>query len=248
MLKPMATAAAVAVSLSACTAHTWAPGPHQSAANFNEVSGRCKLVAMGIDTGDGVAYAQGSPQFVGTFIGASVAAGAIGSAARQQNAYNACMEANGFYAVDTAPGPNAPAAAAVTPAHSSTPVSPSAASAPTVASASTTQVPAARTVPSGERQRIGFFAYLNPDCSFPGYMTVRIIAPPAHGEVTTERGVDYTNYPKENQRYQCNLRQSPVSNVYYKSNPGYLGTDHALIEGASPLGTTTTRFYQITVR
>jgi hypothetical protein len=79
-------------------------------------------------------------------------------------------------------------------------------------------------------------------------MTVRIIAPPTHGEVTTDRGVDYTNYPKENQRYQCNLRQSPVSNVYYKSNPGYLGTDTTLIEAVSPSGVPITRIYQITVR
>ena len=44
------------------------------------------------------------------------------------------------------------------------------------------------TVVSGERQRIDFISVLSPDCSSVGYVTVRIIAPPAHGELTTEKG------------------------------------------------------------
>lgn len=95
-------AVASALALTACAGHTWVPGPHQNAANFTEVSGRCKLVAMGADPGGGFVYAQGSPQFVGSFVGASVVAGAIGSGVRQQNTYTACMEANGFVIDDTA--------------------------------------------------------------------------------------------------------------------------------------------------
>ena len=46
----------LALATSGCVAsHTWAPGPHQSAANFTELSGRCKLVAMGADSGGGFA-------------------------------------------------------------------------------------------------------------------------------------------------------------------------------------------------
>jgi hypothetical protein len=52
------------------------------------------------------------------------------------------------------------------------------------------------TVVSGERQRIDFISVLNPDCSSAGYVTVRVIAPPAHGELTTEKGIDYPTYPK----------------------------------------------------
>jgi hypothetical protein len=128
------------------------------------------------------------------------------------------------------------------------PATPSAAPAPAVVTATSAPQPAARTVTSGERQRVGFFYYLNPDCTFGGYMVVRIITPPVHGELSTERGVDYTSFPKENQRYQCNLKQSPGIYVYYKSNSGYLGTDSTLIEAASPIGTTFTRTYTITVR
>jgi len=105
---------ALALATSGCVAsHTWAPGPHQSAANFTETSGRCKLMAMGAaDSGGEFAYAQGSPRFVGSYLGAVTIASAVGGHNRGQNAYNACMEASGFYAVDTASGSNAPAAAA----------------------------------------------------------------------------------------------------------------------------------------
>jgi hypothetical protein len=41
------------------------------------------------DSGGGFVVASGHPQFVG------------GAAARQQNIYTACMEANGFYAAGT---------------------------------------------------------------------------------------------------------------------------------------------------
>ena len=91
------------------------------------------------------------------------------------------------------------------------------------------------TVVSGERQRIDFISVLNPDCSSAGYVTVRVIAPPAHGELTTEKGIDYPTYPKDNQRYQCNLKRVPLVNVYYRSIPGYVGVDTVTIEWISPV-------------
>ena len=105
------------------------------------------------------------------------------------------------------------------------------------------------TIVSGERQRIDFISVLNPDCTSAGYVTVRIITPPVHGELTTERGLEYTSYPKNNQRYQCNVRKSPVTNVYYKSTLGYVGEDTATIEWASPIiAMTRTAIYTITVK
>jgi hypothetical protein len=109
--------------------------------------------------------------------------------------------------------------------------------------------PLVRTIVSGERQRIDFFAILHADCTTAGYATVRIITPPVHGELTTERAVDYTYYPKENQRYQCNLQKSPLTNVYYKSSPGYVGSDTATIEVDSPIvAIASTRTYTIAVK
>ena len=94
--------AAAVVALAGCVNHTWAPGP-QVAGDFGMVSGQCKMQAMGMTPGGGFVAASGSPRFVGAFVGASVIAGAIGSAVRQNQIYNACMEANGFVPVDGAP-------------------------------------------------------------------------------------------------------------------------------------------------
>ena len=89
MFKTIAIATAIAVSLSAHAAHSWASGPSPTVEAFSVTSGQCKLVAEIADSGGGFVVASGHPQFVG------------GAAARQQNIYTACMEANGFYAAGT---------------------------------------------------------------------------------------------------------------------------------------------------
>jgi hypothetical protein len=235
------------LSMGACVAHNWAPGPGVSAADFEPAKARCSLLAR--HSGSDFA-AFGSLSYV-----AGAALGhAIGESVRTQRDFNDCMLASGWRIADQPAGaPEAPAVAAAPPVALSVPASaapatPPAASVPAALSASSAPRTAVRTVASGGRQRIGFFYYVNPDCTSGGYMTVRIITLPAHGELTADRGVDYTNFPKENQRYQCNLIKSPVVNVYYKSNFGYLGTDSTLIEAASPIGTTISSIYTITVK
>jgi hypothetical protein len=98
-MKTMITAAALAVALSGCVQHTWMPGP-QTSADFGSTSGQCKLMAMSGGSGGGFVAASGRPAFVGAFVGASVLASAVGSAVQQNQIYNACMESNGFVAVD----------------------------------------------------------------------------------------------------------------------------------------------------
>ena len=105
------------------------------------------------------------------------------------------------------------------------------------------------TVMSGKLQRIDFNSVVHADCTSAGYSTMRIITPPTHGELTTEPGVDYPVYRKDNQRYQCNLQKVPVTNVYYKSSPSYVGADTATVEWISPiLPTSKTITYSIIVR
>jgi hypothetical protein len=95
------TAAIALLALAGCVQHNWVPGP-QVAAPFGVASGQCKLAAEGVPTG-GFAFAQGSPQFVGAYMGATVLASAIGSAVKQNRVYNACMEAQGFVPNDAPP-------------------------------------------------------------------------------------------------------------------------------------------------
>jgi hypothetical protein len=91
------------LAMTGCVAHTWAPGPNQTAANFGQASGQCKLMAMGAGTTNGFVGAAGRPAFVGAFVSASILASAAASAVRQNQAYNACMEASGFVAADGQP-------------------------------------------------------------------------------------------------------------------------------------------------
>ena len=109
-------AAVTLMGLSACAEHTWAPGPGASVP-INMAQGRCKLVAMGMDTGGGGFEAQGSTKFVAAATAGYLVGSAIGSAVRQNASYNACMEASGFVAVDgqQAAAAGVPSVAAASP-------------------------------------------------------------------------------------------------------------------------------------
>jgi hypothetical protein len=85
-------------ALAGCAKHTWAPGPGATMP-FGQVSGQCKLMAINGQT-SGFVAASGSPKFVAAAVGGAALGSAIGNAVRQQNIYNACMEANGFVVAD----------------------------------------------------------------------------------------------------------------------------------------------------
>ena len=83
---------AVGFMLAGCVQHQWAYGPTASMP-FEQAAGQCKLTAMGAEQGFG---AFGRPAFV---VGAALG-NAIGNAVRVNAAFNACLEAQGFVAVD----------------------------------------------------------------------------------------------------------------------------------------------------
>src|SRR5262249_32548874 len=82
-----------------------------------------------------------------------------------------------------------------------------------------------RFVASGAKQRIGFYASLNPDCSATGDVNVRISKQPEHGTVETVATTDYTYYPKENIRSKCNQHKVKGTLVNYKAAEKYTGND-----------------------
>jgi hypothetical protein len=61
-----------------------------------------------------------------------------------------------------------------------------------------------RVVASGAKQRMYFYASLNPDCSATGDVNIRVTKQPEHGTVETVATTDYTYFPKENIRSKCN--------------------------------------------
>jgi hypothetical protein len=60
-----------------------------------------------------------------------------------------------------------------------------------------------RVVASGAKQRIGFYASLNPDCSGTGDINVRVTKQPEHGTVETVATTGYAHWSKENTRSKC---------------------------------------------
>jgi hypothetical protein len=86
-----AVALLLAMLTAGCAVHTWTSGP-DATLSFSEASGRCKLMAMGAERGF-VAFGSAS------YAAGAALGGAIGNAVREQGAYNAYMEANGFVTV-----------------------------------------------------------------------------------------------------------------------------------------------------
>ena len=82
-----------------------------------------------------------------------------------------------------------------------------------------------RVVASGTKQRIGFFTYLNPDCTAGGDVNVRVTKQPEHGTVEMSAGSSFPGYPKENLRSRCNEHKVRGQQVYYKSAEKYVGDD-----------------------
>jgi hypothetical protein len=82
-----------------------------------------------------------------------------------------------------------------------------------------------RVVPSGKRQQIGWYHYLNPDCTVRGEIVVRVTKEPEHGKIETVAGKQFAFYKKDNIRSRCNEHKVPGKLVFYKSEDKYVGDD-----------------------
>lgn len=92
----------LALSVSGCVSHTYAPGPGMSAADFGPDSAKCRLFARG-SQGDFAFGAYGSPQYVGSAMAGAALGYAIGSAVDQSRNYDDCMQARGWEVADHQP-------------------------------------------------------------------------------------------------------------------------------------------------
>lgn len=105
-----------------------------------------------------------------------------------------------------------------------------------------------RIVPTGTNQQIDFLASVNPDCSSPGLPTVRLVAGPDKGTVTTEKARDFKPFPRGNVRSACNGRRVTGLRVFYRSAKDFIGTDHVQILVISANGTGREARYAIQAR
>ncbi len=95
---------------------------------------------------------------------------------------------------------------------------------------------AERVVVSGMRTRIWHFSSLQPDCKSRGQITVRLVSPPKHGTLESLVGKGFTEYPANNIRAKCNAQESEITQVWYKSEEDFVGSDEATIEAIFPTG------------
>jgi hypothetical protein len=105
-----------------------------------------------------------------------------------------------------------------------------------------------RIVASGAKQRVDFYASLNPDCRATGDVHVRVTKQPEHGTVETVATTDYVHYPKENIRSKCNQHKVKGTLVNYKAAEKYTGSDEFDLLLLFPGGVAWEIHYNISVR
>jgi transglutaminase-like putative cysteine protease len=105
-----------------------------------------------------------------------------------------------------------------------------------------------RVVPIDQKRQIDFLSSINPDCSPVGSIVVRIIEQPHDGKVFVENGTGFTNYPFENQRYECNKRKSEGVLIFYEPRPAFAGADSIMLDVIFPSGAEMKRHYSVEVK
>src|SRR5262249_44184893 len=105
-----------------------------------------------------------------------------------------------------------------------------------------------RVVASGAKQRIDFYASINPDCSATGDLNVRVTKQPEHGTLETAVATEYVHSPKENIRAKCNQHKVRGMQIDYKSAEKYVGDDTLDLLVLFPAGTAWEVHYDVSVR
>jgi hypothetical protein len=96
--------------------------------------------------------------------------------------------------------------------------------------------------PADKDIRIGLYVNVQPDCTSGPLPTIRLSTPPAHGKVTVKSAkVKATNYK------QCLALEVPGFVAFYRSAPGFSGSDVAVLEVKFPNGRTEVQKITVTV-
>ena len=105
-----------------------------------------------------------------------------------------------------------------------------------------------RVVASGAKQKVGFYAALNPDCSATGDIQVRVTKQPEHGTIETAPEISFPSYPKDHVRFKCNEHKVKGVQVNYKSAEKYVGDDAFEVLALFPNGFAMEVHYDVSVR
>ena len=105
-----------------------------------------------------------------------------------------------------------------------------------------------RFVAAGTKQRMGFYADINPDCSAVGDINVRVTKQPEHGTVETTASTEYAHFSKENIRSKCNQHKVKGMLVNYKATEKYSGKDEFDLLILYPAGYAWEHHFDISVR
>ena len=96
--------------------------------------------------------------------------------------------------------------------------------------------------PPGVDIRIGMYINVQSDCTSGPLPTIRLVSPPEHGRVNVKKAnVRATNYK------QCLALSVPGYVAFYRSRPGFSGTDVLTLEIKFPGGRTEVQKITVTV-
>jgi hypothetical protein len=105
-----------------------------------------------------------------------------------------------------------------------------------------------RSAAAGQQVRVGFLTNIDPDCSSTPFASVRIAEDPKHGAATLKDDTGFTNFAKDNPRFECNKQRSDGTAVLYRGEEGYTGKDSVTVQIVYVDGRETTAHYSIDVK
>jgi hypothetical protein len=105
-----------------------------------------------------------------------------------------------------------------------------------------------RAAASGQQVRVGFLSNINPDCSSTPFAKVRIVEEPKHGVAILKDDTGFTNFAKDNPRFECNKQRSDGTALLYRAEEGYTGKDAVTVEIVYVDGRETSSHYSIDVK
>jgi TonB family protein len=105
-----------------------------------------------------------------------------------------------------------------------------------------------RVVAANQKLNLDFLYSLEADCSSIGFATIRIVQQPEHGKVSSKNGTGFSNFAKENLRYDCNKRRTEGVILSYEPTARYTGPDSLTVDVIYPSGNFWRRHYSIEVK